>query len=414
MVVETIKVFIVLIINSYEDLDFSCYMEQSARIAEGETDYTQISSKNGLLVYPAVNSYINLFIYKFVTAKGVYYQPAQVLGGMAYLVWIFCMVRIAQLAFKETPQRANIVLLHWFTFVSLNIAVEQLFNDAFWVMFWLLAILQFQESRNLLGVFFFSLGLGVKMSAALYIPAIYLITSRSQGIIRGTCYLVLIVVSQIVLAYPFIEEYPSEYISSAFNLNRDFVSRVSFNWNIIADEYSHSNIFKRGLLILHLVFLIFFLFSRWLNIKKMIRDLGVWPVRLCDSNSIASPYFVAEVFIIWNFIGLVWARGIHYQFVSWYLFSLPFLIDHGLLNRFSPSAKDLIFLVVLLDGWYTLRGNSNHFTPVLAQIIMIVVFAFNIRTAILKQSIIEQEVLPLGQDSQINKIDESNANFLKK
>ena len=147
-------------------------------------------------------------------------------------------------------------------------------------------------------MFFFSLGLGVKMSAALYIPAIYLITSRSQGIIRGTCYLVLIVVSQIVLAYPFIEEYPSEYISSAFNLNRDFVSRVSFNWNIIADEYSHSNIFKRGLLILHLVFLIFFLFSRWLNIKKMIRDLGVWPVRLCDSNSIASPYFVAEVFII--------------------------------------------------------------------------------------------------------------------
>ena len=86
MVVEIIKVFIVLIMNNYEDLDFSCYMEQSARIAEGETDYTQISSKNGLLVYPAVNSYINLFIYKFVTAKGVYYQPAQVLGGMAYLV----------------------------------------------------------------------------------------------------------------------------------------------------------------------------------------------------------------------------------------------------------------------------------------------------------------------------------------
>jgi hypothetical protein len=52
-----------------------------------------------------------------------------------------------------------------------------------------------------------------------------------------------------------------------------------------------------------------------------------------------------------------------------------------------------------------MRAGSNRFTSVLAQIIMIVVFAFNIRTATLKHNIIEQEVSPLGQDSQNNKND---------
>ena len=41
------------------------------------------------------------------------------------------MVRIAQLAFKDNIEKANIVILHCFTFTTLNIMIEANFNDAY-------------------------------------------------------------------------------------------------------------------------------------------------------------------------------------------------------------------------------------------------------------------------------------------
>lgn len=136
------------------------------------------------------------------------------------------------------------------------------------------------------------------MSAALYIPAIYLVTSISQGIIRGTLFLILIVVLQLVLAYPYMKEFRREYITSAFNMDRDFAPHVSFNWKFMNPDFLHSDLFRRGLLTLHLIFLVFFLFSRWLNFKKMIKNLGLWPVRILSPNAKISPYYIAEVFFI--------------------------------------------------------------------------------------------------------------------
>lgn len=87
------------------------------------------------MVYPAVHTYIQLFVYKYLTDNGVYYRPAQVLGLLVYMICVYCMVRIAQLAFKDAPAKANIVLIHCFTFTSMSITVEKLFNDSILTMF---------------------------------------------------------------------------------------------------------------------------------------------------------------------------------------------------------------------------------------------------------------------------------------
>ena len=71
------------------------------------------------------------------------------------------------------------------------------------------------------------------MSGALYIPAAYLITSKSQGIVVGTLYILLIGVLQVVFGYPFIVTYPLQYLGSCFNMNRGFDPAFSYNWNIL-------------------------------------------------------------------------------------------------------------------------------------------------------------------------------------
>lgn len=118
------------------------------------------------------------------------------------------------------------------------------------------------------------------MGAALYLPAVYLITSKSQGIVAGTMYLLLIVVSQIVFAFPFVMAYPEQYFKTAFDFGRDFNARSSFNWNFVPQEILVSPYFKNGLLLLHVGLLLYFLFVKWVNLKSIFREIGLYPLRL--------------------------------------------------------------------------------------------------------------------------------------
>ena len=220
MAIELAKVIMVLLMNDYKEVDFECYMTQVSFVSEGETNYHGMHSKNGGIFYGAIHTYIHLFYYRYLTSYGTYYTPVLVVAGGAYLTWVYWMVKIAQLAFAETPKKANIVLLHCFTFLNLNLTLPHLFNDGYVGMFCLLAVLQFQLNRQLLGVLFLSLGLGVKLSAALYFPAVYLIVSKSRGIVIGTICVVMIVALQLVYAYPFVITYPNEYLSNTFAFDK--------------------------------------------------------------------------------------------------------------------------------------------------------------------------------------------------
>jgi Gpi18-like mannosyltransferase len=70
--------------------------------------------------------------------------------------------------------------------------VEGTFNDAYCVMFSMLAVWQFQKSRIVVGIVLISLAISCKMSAALYLPAVYLIASKTHGIFRGTLLIMVV------------------------------------------------------------------------------------------------------------------------------------------------------------------------------------------------------------------------------
>jgi len=381
MLVEAVKVAISLSINSYEERDFASYFEQSQIILGGQMDYTQVSSRNGALVYPAVSTYINMLLYRFVGDEGTYYRPTQVINGLAYLVWVFWMVRIAQLAFKDNIEKANIVILHCFTFTTLNIMIEANFNDAYWVMFSMLAVWQFQRSRIAMGIALLSLGISCKMSAALYLPAAYLIASKTHGLFKGTILLMIVFWLQIVFAYPYLAEYSREYLTSAYNFDRSFRPQDSFNWNFMSENIMESKIFKNLLLIFHLFFLMYFLLSKWLKMRTMMKDLGVYPIRIFSKLTRSSPYHVAEVFFVWNFIGIIFSRGLYYQYVSWFSMTIPFLLEIGIMQFWELKMKDLVFFVVTLDTIYTLRAFTNFLSPVVGQILIITIFGFIIAAA---------------------------------
>ena len=69
------------------------------------------------------------------------------------------------------------------------------------------------------------------------------------------------------------------------------------------------------------------------------------------NTKVLSPYFVGEVLFLSNFIGIVWARSIHQQYVIWYWFSLPYIMYSPLVNN-KLGITELVLTMIMLDGTY--------------------------------------------------------------
>lgn len=139
------------------------------------------------------------------------------------------------------------------------------------------------------------------MSGALYLPAAYLIISKSQGIVVGSLHILFMLLSQLLYGYPFISTHPVSFLKSAFNLSRAFARDFTYNWRFLPQAVLSFKPFHWILLILHCSSLLYFLFSKWQNRHTMFKDLGVYPLRICTQFIPQNPYFIAEVFFICNF-----------------------------------------------------------------------------------------------------------------
>jgi len=374
MGIELIKTTIVLGYNTYEEQDFACYYEHMQNILRGNLEYDKIGSRAGGLVYPALHTYILLFFYQYLSDDGMYFRPVQCFSAITYLGCVYLMIKITQLAFKKEPKRANILILHCFTWTIYNIAIVKLFNDLYCVFFSLLGVYLFQKSQNFAGVLMFSLSLGIKMSAWLYLPAIYFIASRSEGILIGTLYLIFIAAFQILIALPFLEVSAHGYISSAFDTTRGFLLQHSFTFKFLPTDFGDNFWFKTVTLSIHLFSLLYFLLFKWTTLKKVFKEISLWPFRFLPSFKEQDPLFIAEVFFICNFTGILWSRGIHFQFIIWFLFSFPFLIEVG-----SPSirhwrARHVISLFWIFELFLSIRPDYLVATATMVHIGMMIVW----------------------------------------
>jgi alpha-1,3-mannosyltransferase len=120
-------------------------------------------------------------------------------------------------------------------------------------------------------------------------------------------------------------------LQAAFDFGRVFLYQWTVNWKFLAEEVFLSKLFAT-LLVFALVFtLVVFTHSRWLKshngllnfLQLRILKPFNWAV-IQDDETYAR--IVASVLFTGHFIGIVFSRSLHYQFYSWYFWTMPFLL----------------------------------------------------------------------------------------
>ncbi|KZV32360.1 dol-P-Man:Man(5)GlcNAc(2)-PP-Dol alpha-1,3-mannosyltransferase-like [Dorcoceras hygrometricum] len=355
LISDAILVFLIINYVPYTKIDWDAYMSQISGFLGGERDYSKLEGDTGPLVYPAGFLYIYSAI-KFLTGGEVY--PAQILFGILYVVNLGLVLFI----YLKTN-----VLPWWALFlISLSkrvhsIFVLRLFNDCFATTLLHAALVSFLYQKWHLGLIIFSGAVSVKMNVLLYAPPLLVLLLKAMDIFGVVSALAGAALVQIVLGLPFILSYPVAYISRAFNLGRIFVHFWSVNFKFVPESIFVSRGFAMFLLAAHLILLIIFGHYRWCRhegglssllhsrlVQQKLRTayLSSFPLKQFNRTvkTLKAEHIVTTMFV-GNFIGIVCARSLHYQFYSWYFHSLPYLLWR---TTFPTWLRLILFITVEL------------------------------------------------------------------
>lgn len=118
-----------------------------------------------------------------------------------------------------------------------------------------------------------SVALSIKMSIFLYLPGLLVILFKRHGLIASLRHVWTIVLSQVLLALPFVMKHWQSYLNYAFDLSRVFHYKWTVNWRFVDEETFLSPRWAKGLVIGHVSTLIAFGLCKWCK-----RDGGVWKV----------------------------------------------------------------------------------------------------------------------------------------
>lgn len=350
-------------------------MEQVAQFAAGERNYANIKGGTGPLVYPAVHVYIYRIIYA-VTDYGADIRTAQ---------WIFVGVYLAALSLAMAVYRKAKAPPYLLALLILSkrmhsIFLLRLFNDSFVALFLWATIYAYQNERVTTGSILYALGLGVKMSMLLPLPAIGIVLLQSVGRERAITQALVMAQVQIIVGYAFMARYTPQYFGNAFDLSRQFLYRWTVNFRFVPESVFLSRAFSYALLAVHAGLLSLFSISRWLapirttgsfpvipsasseSLSKEETDkpeapgpISAWkalklalfdpyasegssgpiPTMAQDLLSAASATFVPTAILTATAVGMLCARSLHYQFYAWGYWGTPFLLWRA---RWHPTA----------------------------------------------------------------------------
>lgn len=300
----------------YTKIDWDAYMSQVRGFIGGERNYAELRGDTGPLVYPAGFLYFYT-AFQFLTGGAVF--PAQLPW------WALCLLCLSK-------------RVH-------SIFVLRLFNDCVAVALAHATIALLLYEHWYLGLIVFSVAVSVKMNVLLYAPSLLLLMLKGMSIRGVLSALSAAALVQVLFGLPFLISYPFEYLSKAFDLGRVFIHFWSVNFKFVPELVFTSKIFAFALLATQLLLLFFFAQSRWCR-----HEGGILPavglqcpnveykhtalIRRLFSNVFfdnsrsrtLEAEHITTVMFVGNFIGIICARSLHYQFYSWYFYSLPFLL----------------------------------------------------------------------------------------
>ncbi|KAH7517088.1 hypothetical protein FEM48_Zijuj09G0025200 [Ziziphus jujuba var. spinosa] len=356
LVADAVLVALIIAYVPYTKIDWDAYMSQVNGFLGGERDYSNLKGDTGPLVYPAGFLYVYSAI-QYVTGGEVY--PAQILFGILYIINLGIILFI----YLKTD------VLPWWALTLLclskrvhSIFVLRLFNDCFAMTLLHAALASIIYQKWHLGLIIFSGAVSIKMNVLLYAPSLLLLMLKAMDISGVISALAGAALVQIVLGLPFIISYPLAYLSRAFNLGRIFIHFWSVNFKFVPEPIFVSKKFAVSLLIGHLVLLIAFAHFRWCKheggILKFLQSVIVsLKPRLAHASSsslknshdsgtslkILKKEHIVTTMFVGNFIGIICARSLHYQFYSWYFYSLPYLLWR---TQFPTLLRLILFIGV--------------------------------------------------------------------
>lgn len=348
----------------YTKIDWDAYMSQVDGFLGGERNYNNLKGDTGPLVYPAGFIYVYTAI-QYLTGGTVF--KAQIIFGVLYILNTGIVLAIYYQA-KVLPWWALCLLclskrVH-------SIFVLRLFNDCIATTLAHFSIFLFQKNRWKFGMVIFSVAVSVKMNVLLYAPPLLLLLFKGLSLVDIAVTLSLAALVQGLLGMPFLWPYPLEYMSKAFDLGRVFLHIWSVNFKFVPEELFVSKGFALALLALHLSLLIVFAQFKWckyeqgllpaLKLRSKLQQLA--GLVSCTPNKffgkstrvLLEPRHITTVLFTGNFIGVLCARSLHYQFYSWYFYSLPYL----LWKTPFPMFLRLIIFGVIEACWNIYPSNS--------------------------------------------------------
>eukprot|EP00658_Telonema_sp_P-2_P064921 TRINITY_DN5428_c0_g1_i3.p1 TRINITY_DN5428_c0_g1~~TRINITY_DN5428_c0_g1_i3.p1 ORF type:complete len:422 (+),score=77.44 TRINITY_DN5428_c0_g1_i3:192-1457(+) len=359
---------VILRFARYTAIDWPAYMDQVSLFMEGERHYSKLVGVTGPLVYPAG------FVYMFsglhaLTDAGEDIMRAQLLFSAMYLGLLGLAAAIYARAAPSSFEPLWLVLLCLSKRVH-SIFLLRLFNDGPAMMLMFGAVLCFAHRRYRWGCVVWSVALSVKMNMLLWLPGLGLVMWVESGVLQTLLNLLFACIVQVALSGPFVMVSLQEYLNGAFNFNRIFKHKwsVNFKWVpceplpldkvdylVDCDGCFTSKLFSSTLLLLTLGTLLSFCHFRWC--AKQGGLVAVVKAGLTGSNQACgfTPHQICTILFTCNFIGVMFARSLHFQFYVWYFHSLPFLLWSTALP--TPARLGLFFVIECC--WNPWEGESS-------------------------------------------------------
>jgi len=345
LLAEIVLCVVIVNIVPYTEIDWKAYMDEVEGVVNGTYDYTLLKGDTGPLVYPAG------FVYLF----GAFYYATDYGANILRAQYMFCALYVINLAMVHSlyiRSQAKIapyvlIMMSVCSYRLHSIFVLRLFNDPIALMFLYAAAHLFLSNKWLTGSLLFTLGVSIKMNVLLFAPGLGILMWITLGFWQTIPCLLVCAGTQVFLGMPFMLDNFAGYMNGAFEFSRQFKYVWTVNWRNIPEELFLNRSFHAALLALHLGTIAFFVFRQWTvpegGLLKVLTKAT--PVD-STAQQPANRRFVHILFVS-NFIGMVFSRSLHYQFYSWYFYTIPYLLWHTTL----PVVVRMALLLALEWSW---------------------------------------------------------------